>query len=148
MARSTASTPEEYLAELPADRRATLAAVRELVNRNIADGFVEAMAFGMIGWGVPLERYPDTYNGQPLAYVGLAAQKNYNALYLMGVYGRPEQEERLRSAFEAAGKKMDMGKSCLRFRALEDLPLDALAETVASMTPDDLIAQYERARAR
>ena len=146
MARSEAATPEQYLAELPVDRRATIAAVRDLVNENLPDGFREAMGFGMIGWGIPLERYPDTYNGQPLAYIALAAQKNYNALYLMGVYGRPDAEARLRQAFADAGKKMDMGKSCLRFRSLDELPLDAIADLVAATTPDEMITHYEQVR--
>lgn len=146
MARSDAATPEQYLAELPDDRRATLAAVRDLVNDNLPDGFRESMEFGMIAWGIPLERYPDTYNGRPLGYIALAAQKNYNALHLMGVYGRPEAEDRLRQAFDDAGKKMDMGKSCLRFRSLDDLPLDAIADLVASTSPDEMIAHYEQAR--
>ncbi|MBA3585958.1 MAG: DUF1801 domain-containing protein, partial [Gemmatimonadetes bacterium] len=94
----------------------------------------------------PLERYPDTYNKKPLCYAGLAAQKNTNTLYLMGAYGDPAQEKRLKEAFRKAGKKMDMGKSCLRFRSEDDLPLDAIGETVASTPPNRLIAMHEAGR--
>lgn len=146
MARSDAETVEAYMTELPEDRRETIAAVLECVRANLPDGYEETMRWGRISWEIPLERYPDTYNDAPLQYVGLAAQKNYNALYLMGVYGDEEREGRLRNAFEAAGKKMDMGKSCLRFRTVEDLPLDAVGEIVAGMPPDELIAKYEASR--
>ena len=146
MATSKAATVEQYLAELPEDRREVVRAVREMVLRNLPEGYRESMAFGMIGYGIPLERYPHTYNGQPLAYVGLAAQKNYYALYLMGPYGDPRQEKALRDAFAAAGKKLDMGKSCIIFRKLDDLPLDALGRIIASTPPDAYIASYEAIR--
>ena len=100
----------------------------------------------MISYEIPLEVYPDTYNGRPLSYVALAAQKRHYAVYLMGVYQNPEQEAQLREAFEQAGKKLDMGKSCLRFRKLEDVPLDVLGEVVASTPPEQFIARYEQAR--
>ena len=148
MASSKAATAEEYLAELPEDRRAVVSAVRDVVLRNLPEGYRESMAFGMIGYGIPLERYPDTYNGQPLAYAALAAQKNYYALYLMSAYMGSEQEQALRDAFDAAGKKLDMGKSCLRFKKLEDLPLDVVGKLIASTPPREYIAQYEAARAQ
>jgi hypothetical protein len=102
----------------------------------------------MIFYGLPLSRYPKTYNGEPLGYVALAAQKNYYALYLMGPYMDPEQGKLLESAFKRAGKKMDMGKSCLRFRKLDDLPLDAVGEIIASTPPEKLIAHHETAHAK
>ena len=117
--------------------------VRELVRRNLPTGYNETMSWGMISYGLPLSRYRSTYNGQPLAYLSLAAQKNYYALYLLGAYMDPEQAKQLREAFKREGKKMDMGKSCLRFKTLEDLPLDALAGLIASTPPEKLIAQYE-----
>ena len=95
---------------------------------------------------MPLESYPHTYNGQPLGYCALAAQKNYFALYLSCVYGDQEQEARLREGFERAGKRLDMGKSCLRFRRLEDLPLEVIGRTVASTTPERFIEIYEAGR--
>jgi len=147
MAISKAATVEQYLAELPEERRDVVSTVREMVLRNLPEGYRETMSFGMIGYGIPLERYPDTYNKQPLAYVGLAAQKNYYALYLMGVYGEDGAPARLlKEGFAKAGKKLDMGKSCVRFKKLEDLPLDVIGRVVASTPPDAFIAQYERAR--
>jgi uncharacterized protein YdhG (YjbR/CyaY superfamily) len=148
MASSRAATVEQYLAELPEERRAVVAAVRDVVLRNLPEGYAEAMAFGMIGYAVPLARYPDTYNGQPLAYAAIAAQKNYYALYLMGPYGDPRQEKALRDAFAAAGKKLDMGKSCIRFKKLDDLPLEALGRIIASTPPDAYIATCEAAHAK
>ena len=146
MVQSKAASVSQYLAELPAERRAVVAKVRDLVNAHMPAGYVEAMAFGMIGWGVPLSRYPETYNKQPLGYVALAAQKNNYSLYLMGVYGVAEQEKKLRAAASAQGKKLDMGKSCLRFKKAEDLPLDAIGELIASMSVEDYIAVYEANR--
>jgi hypothetical protein len=146
MVASDAGTVEGYLDELPEDRRAVVAAVRELILRNLPEGYREAMRWGMISYEIPLERYPDTYNGQPLGYVGLAAQKNHYALYLMGVYGDPEGEAELRAAYDRAGKKLDMGKSCLRFRRLDDLLMDAVGPLIAGIPPDAYIARYEASR--
>ena len=147
MASSKAATVEEYIAMLPPERGAVLSTLRELILRNLPEGYAEAMAWGMIVYGIPLERYPDTYNGQPLGYVALAAQKEHFSLYLMGVYGDPAREAWIRDAFREAGKKLDMGKSCVRFRTLEELPLDSIAQLVASVAADEFIALYERSRA-
>jgi Domain of unknown function (DU1801) len=146
MVSSAASSVEAYLAELPPERRAVVSAVREMVNRHIPAGYEEGMAFGMIGWSIPLSRYPLTYNKQPLGYVALSAQKNAYLLYLMGVYAVEEQERTLRAAAAAQGKKLDMGKSCLRFKRADDLPLDAIGTLIASMTVEDYIAVYEASR--
>lgn len=148
MARSNAATVQEYLDELPEDRRAVVSAVREVILQNLPDGYKECLSFGMIGYVLPLERYPDTYNGQPLSYAGLAAQKNHYALYLTCSYMDPEREAWLRDAFQKAGKKLDMGKSCVRFKKLQDLPLDVIGQAVASTAPDAFIARYEAARRR
>ena len=146
MVTSKAVTVDQYLAELPDDRRAEIARVRDTINAALPAGYREGIGYGMIGWVVPLEVYPDTYNKQPLAYAGLAAQKNYNSLYLNCVYASPERTERLKAAF-AAGKKLDMGKSCIRFNQADELPLDAIAAEIASTTPEQYIAIYEEARA-
>ena len=146
MAKSKAATVDEYLAELPEDRRAALAEVREVVLRNLPAGYVETMSWGMIGYEIPLERYPKTYNGQPLMYAALGSQKNYCAVYLMGVYGDGEQARRFREAFKQAGKKLDMGKSCVRFRTAADLALDAVGEVIAGTTPEEYIAIHEASR--
>ena len=146
MMQSAAATVDEYLAELPEDRRAVVAAARDLVLKHLPAGYRETMGFGMICWGIPLSEYPDTYNKQPLCYAALAAQKRHYALYLMNVYQDGDEERRLRDAFAAAGLKFDMGKSCLRFRRLEDLALDAVGATIASTPPPEFIARYEASR--
>lgn len=146
MSKSDASSVSEYLQELPAERRAVVSAVRDLVLRHLPEGYREMMGWGMITYGVPLERYPNTYNGAPLCYAALAAQKRHYALYLMGAYADPGQTAFLKDAFAKAGKKLDMGKSCVRFRKLEDLPLDALAEVIASTPPERMIEIHEASR--
>lgn len=148
MVQSKAATVEQYLAELPDERRAAIMQVRDVVRRHMPRGYRETMAFGMIGWGIPLERYPHTYNKQPLGYVALAAQKNYNTLYLMTVYADSKEEQELRAAFARAGKKLDMGKCCIRFKQVDDLELDAIGRTIASTTPEQFIQLYEAARKR
>lgn len=148
MASSKAKTVDDYLTQLPEQRRAVVSAVRDLVNRHLPSGYVEAMSWGMISWEVPLSRYPDTYNRQPLAYVALAAQKQYYALYLMACYANSTQDVALRNAYADAGKTLDMGKSCLRFKALDDLLPEVVAGVIASTPVDAHIAQYEASRAR
>ena len=146
MVSSKAATPEAYIAELPPERAELVSHVRDLVNANLPDGYVERMNWGMISWEVPLERYPDTYNGQPLAFAGLAAQKNHTALYLNCVHASEERTRRLADAYAAAGKKLDMGKSCLRFKRADQLAEDVLAEAIASTPVDTFIAEYEAGR--
>ena len=146
MARSTATTPEEYIASLPDDRRQAVARVRDVVNRNLPPGYEEGMAYGMIGWWVPLETFPDTYNGQPLGLAGLASQKNYISLYLNTVYGDPAEEAWFKRRYAESGKKLNMGKSCLRFRRLEEVPLDVIGETIARADLDRTLAHYADAR--
>jgi hypothetical protein len=143
---TSSMTAQEYLANLPADRREVIAAARELILANLPQGYREIAGPSGLQYVIPLERYPDTYNRQPLPYLMLAAYKSYNTLYLMGVYGQPGREEQLRDAFTKAGKKFDMGKSCLHFKKLEDLALDAVAAEIASVPAEAFIAFYERAR--
>jgi hypothetical protein len=146
MVQSKATSVKEYLDELPADRRKEIAKVRSVVRKSLPKGYRETMNWGMISYEIPLERYPDTYNKQPLAFAGLAALKNVNTLYLTGSYGDPKQRKALEDAFKKSGKKMDMGKSCLHFKKAEDLPLDAIGDLIASTPPDKMIAMYEGAR--
>ncbi len=146
MVQSKATTVEDYLDELPPDRRAVIERVRAVILANLPAGYRETMNYGMISYEIPLERYPRTYNKQPLTYLGLAAQKNHYALYLMCVYGDPAAEQSLAQGFADAGKKLDMGKSCLRFKKLEDLPLDVIGQTIASTDPDAYIRIYEAAQ--
>jgi hypothetical protein len=139
-AKSTA-TVAQYLAALPPERRKVVAAVREVIRANLPAGYREGVAWGMIGWSVPLERLPDTYNGQPLGYVMLAAQKNAYSLHLMGVYD-PRRAAAFRARWEKTGRRLDMGKACVRFKTLEDLPLDVIAAEVASIPIDRWIEMY------
>ena len=120
--------------------------VSDLVNAHLPPGYVERMSWGMISWEVPLERYPDTYNGQPLAYAGLAAQKNHCALYLNCVYASEARTARLKEAWAAEGRKLDMGKSCIRFKKRGDLAEEVLARTIASVPVTTFIAEYEASR--
>jgi len=143
---SQATTVAEYLAELPEDRRTAIATVRDLVNTHLPEGYLESMAWGMITWAVPLERLPDTYNGQPLGYVALASQKNYLTIYLMSAYG--DEETWFREEYAKSGKKLDMGKSCIRFKTLDHLALEPVAKAVERLSVDDYIARYREARAK
>jgi hypothetical protein len=146
MFQGKAQSPEELIASLPPDRAKALSMVREVILANLPPGYVESMQFGMIGYAIPLERYPDTYNGQPLGYAALANQKNHMSLYLMSVYGNPAEERRFKQRYAESGKKLDMGKACLRFKRLEDLPLDVIGETIARTPVDRYIAVYEKTR--
>jgi hypothetical protein len=148
MAVSKASTVAAYLKSLPPAQRRVVATVRNVVRKHLPKGYREAMGFGMITYGIPLKTYPNTYNGQPLCYAGLAAQKRHYALYLMGAYADPENGKKLAAGFKARGKKLDMGKSCLRFTSLDDLPLDVIGETIASTPPEQMIAYFEKSRPR
>ena len=146
MVSSHAATVKDYLAELSADRRQAIARVRKSIRENLPSGYKEMMQFGMIAYCIPLTCYPDTYNGAPLLYAALAAQKNHNAVYLMGIYA----DEALRKWFEASyrtsGKRLDAGKSCVRFKALDDLPVALIGEAIARLSPEEFIALYEQAR--
>lgn len=148
MARSAATTVEDYLAELPPERRAVAAALRALILEHLPHGYVETISWGMPSYEVPLSRYAHTHNGQPLGYVAFAAQKNGYSLYLSGVYMDPDKDAALRAAFAQAGKKLDMGKSCVRFKRLDDLPLPAIGTLIAGTSMADFIACYERSRQR
>ena len=146
MVSSKAATVADYLAELEPARRAEIEAVRNLVNAALPAGYVETMGFGMISWVIPLADYPDTYNRQPLAYAALAAQKNANSLYLNCVYASDERTARLRDAWAATGKTLDMGKSCIRFKRAAGLAQDVVAAEIAATPPADFIALYERVK--
>jgi hypothetical protein len=147
MVSSKATTPAAYLASLPADRRKVIAAVRAVIRKHLPAGYVESMNWGMLAYEVPLARYPDTYNGQPLMYLALAAQKNNYALYLTCASSNEPLMTKLEAVYRSAGRKLDMGKGCLRFKQLEELPLDIVGELVASTSVDQRIAASEQARA-
>jgi uncharacterized protein YdhG (YjbR/CyaY superfamily) len=145
---SSAATVEEYLASLPDDRREAVSTVRDVVNKHLPDGYAEQMDWGMISWVVPLADYPDTYNKKPLCFAALASQKNHLAVYLMGVYQGGPEEAWFRQQYADRGLKLDMGKSCVRFRRLEELPLDVLGEVIAMTPVHEFIARYEDSRRR
>jgi hypothetical protein len=147
--QSKAKSVSEYLSSVPPARRRELLRVRTLVKKSLPKGYAETMQFGMVSYVVPLKLYPGGYLGKkdvPLPYVSLAAQKNHLALYLMNVYGSPELERRFRAAWRKSKKKLDMGKSCLRFQIADELALDAIADAVASTPVKAFIARYEAAR--
>jgi hypothetical protein len=148
MASSTAATVDDYLAELPPARAEVVRTVRATILQRLPAGYEETMNWGMISYEVPLERYPGTYNGQPLGVAALAAQARHYALYLNAAYASPELLGRLRDAYAAAGIKFDMGKSCLRFRSLAGIELDAIGDLIASVPPDRFIELYEASRTR
>ena len=150
MVSSKETTPAAYLASLPADRRAVISAVRTVILKHLPKGYAETMNWGMLAYEIPLSRYPETYNKQPLMYLALAAQKNNYAFYLTATAGNAPLIARLAAAYKAAGRKLDMGKSCLRFKSLDELPMDVIADIIASTSVDERIAQVEaslRARA-
>jgi hypothetical protein len=142
---SDATTVKEYLDSLPQDRRTALAKVRAVIRRNLPMGVVERMNWGMISYEVPLSTYPDTYNGQPLMFAALASQKRHMAVYLMGIYGSDELRDWFEAAYRATGKRMDVGKSCVRFTKLDDLPLDVVGEAVGAVSLDDFLAMHDEA---
>jgi hypothetical protein len=148
MVSSTASTVEQYLASLPADRRAAIARVRDVVNARLPRGYEETMQYGMISWIVPRSRLAETYNGQALALASLASQKQYMALYLMSVYSESKLGAWFKSAYEASGKKLDMGKACVRFKTLDALPLEVIGQAIAKVPVDDYVATYEASRSK
>ncbi len=144
--QSKAKTVKEYLAGLPEDRRAAIQAVRQVILKNLDKGFEEGMTYGMIGYYVPHKLYPAGYHcdpKQPLPFAGLASQKNHMAVYLMCIYGSREQEGWFRKEWAKTGKKLDMGKSCIRFRKLEDLPLEVIGKAIARVPVKEYIAYYE-----
>ena len=146
MVKSSATTVDQYLAELPDDRRDAIAEVRAVILDNLPDGIVETMNWGMISYEVPLETFPDTYNEKPLMYAALASQKNHMAVYLTMVYSDADLERWFRDRYEATGKKLDMGKSCIRFRRLDQLPVDLIGETMARVGLDDFLAAHHRVK--
>ena len=148
MARSKAGSVEDYLEELPRERREALQEVRKVVLDNLPAGYVETMNWGVITYEIPLERFPDTYNKRPLMYAALASQKNHMSLYLMCVYSHKESRVRFEEKFKASGKKLNMGKSCVRFKRVEDLPLDVVGEVIAGTSVDAYIRFYQESRTK
>ena len=144
--QSKATTVAEYLKELPEDRRAAISKVRSVIRKNLPKGLAEGMQYGMIGYFVPHKVYPPGHHcdpKQPLPFAALASQKNYMSIYLCSVYQKPGEQEWLRDQFAKHGKKLDMGKSCIRFKKLEEIPLEVIGEAIARFPVADFIARYE-----
>lgn len=144
--QSSASTVSEYLSSLPQERRDAISAVRKVIVKNLRKGFEETMQYGMITYVVPLKLYPSGYRNDkkmPLPYVSLASQKNHMAVYLMNINGDKETAEWFKGEFKKAGKKLEAGKSCIRFKKLDDLPLPVIGKAVAKTSVKDWIAVFE-----
>lgn len=144
--QSKATTVKEYLASLPEERRKAIEAVRQVILKNLDKDYEEGMQYGMIGYYVPHKVFPAGYHcdpKQPLPFACLASQKNHMALYVMGCYGSPEGEKKFRDDWAKTGKKLDMGKSCIRFKKWDDLALDVIGRTIKSMPAKKYIAQYQ-----
>lgn len=148
--QSKATTVAQYLAELPPDRRAAIAAVRKVILANLDADYEEGMQYGMIGYGVPHRVFPPGYHcdpRQPLPFAGLASQKNHMALYLMAVGGDDGEGERFRAAWVKSGKKLEKGTSCIRFGKIEDLALDVIGDAIRRMPARAWVERYQKARA-
>lgn len=144
--QSKATTVKQYLSELPEDRRAAISAVRDVILKNLDKGFEEGMQYGMIGYYVPHSIYPAGYHcdpKQPLPFASLASQKNHMSVYLMSVYFEGDGEDRFRREWAKSGKKLDMGKSCVRFKKLEDAALDVIGAAIRRISVGRYVEMYE-----
>ncbi|MFE8598615.1 DUF1801 domain-containing protein [Archangium violaceum] len=144
--QSKATTVDQYLASLPEDRRTAISAIRDVILENLDKDYEEGIQYGMIGYYVPHKVFPAGYHcdpKQPLPFASLASQKNHMAVYLMGIYGQPRHEKWFREAWAKTGKKLDMGKSCVRFKKLQDVALDVLGEAIRRAPAKAYIQQYE-----
>lgn len=144
--QSKATTVSEYLNKLPPDRASAVSVVRKVILANLPKGYAETMNWGMISYEIPLEIFPDTYNNQPLMYAALASQKQYISLYMMGVYSNPDQLKRLQDAFIAMDVKPNMGKSCIRFKDVNQIPLDTVGQLISEYSVEDYLDYYHRSR--
>jgi uncharacterized protein YdhG (YjbR/CyaY superfamily) len=146
--QSKAATVAEYLAELPADRKAAVTKLRNTIKKNLPKGFKEEMNYGMIGYVVPHKLYPPGYHcnpEQPLPFMNVASQKNFIALYHMGLYGDPKLLALFKAEYaKRAPAKLDMGKSCIRFKKPDQIPFDLIGELATKLSPADYIAFYEK----
>jgi uncharacterized protein DUF1801 len=145
MPTKTASV-SDYLAGLSVDDRKVMSTVRDTIRKNLPAGYEEIMHGRFIAYVIPLSRLPKTYNGQPLWYIGLGIQKNYYTIHMLAAYMDPKGRALIEDGFKKAGKKLDMGKGCLRFKKIEDLPLDVIAKSVASVPSEGYVKRYESSR--
>ena len=144
--QSKAKTVETYLEELSEERLSVISQVRKVILDNLPEGYEKVMQYGMISYIIPFEIFPDTYNKQPLAYMSLASQKNHMSLYMNNIYSDKKLKEWFVEEFEIAGKKLDMGKSCVRFRKLEHLPLEIIGKAVAHTSVEEFIKIYKHVK--
>src|SRR5262245_6861728 len=146
--RPEGSTPEEYIEKLPDDRRKPVAKLRSVINKNLPKGFQEAASDGFIHWSVPFKLYPAGYHcdpSTPLGFVGLASQKHYIALYHMGIYGDKKLLEWFTSEWKkATPQKLDMGKSCIRFKKPDEIPFEVIGELMTKITPQNWAESYSK----
>jgi hypothetical protein len=146
--KSSATTVARYLASLPPDRRDAIARVRDAINARLPDGYEERMQWGMIAWAVPESVLParDVYNKQPLCLVALASQKSYMAVHMLGAYLDSKERAWFDAAYKKSGKKLDMGQGCVRFRTIDALAVDVVAEALSRVSVEDYVATYRRVR--
>ena len=143
MVSSSAPTVKEYLDELPDDRRKALSAVRKVIRKNLPKGIVENMSWGMITYEVPLKTFPNTYNGKPLMYAAVASQKNHMAVYLPTVYADEGDKEWFANEYRKTGKKLDMGKSCVRFKTIDQLPVELIGQVIGGTTLEEFLSVHQ-----
>jgi len=146
MTQPSQQSPDEYIEALPEDRKAAISAVRSVILANLPAGYEETVQHGMLAYVIPLAAYPVTYNKLPLLFAGLASQKNYMTVHLMNIYGSPADEEWFVQRYKATGKKLNMGKSCVRFKTIDDLPIELIGEAVARTPVESYIKIYEDSR--
>ena len=146
--QSKATTPYAYMAEIPEDRQKAFTKLRSVIKKNLPKGFSETMGYGMMGWVVPHTKYPAGYHcnpEDPLPFIGIASQKHFIAVYHMGIYADPALLKWFTAAHaKVSPKKLDMGKSCIRYKKPDDIPFEVIGELASKMTPDEWIAIYEK----
>lgn len=146
--KSIASSPNEYISQLPEERHEPMERLRSVILKNLAKGYTEEMSYGMIGYVIPHEIYPDGYHCNPklpLPFISIASQKNFIALYHMGIYAQPDLLDWFVNEYPKHAKsKLDMGKSCIRFKKMNDIPFELIAKLMTKLSPTEWIALYEK----
>ena len=146
MVSSSATSVEGYLAKLTPERATDVARLRQMCLDYLPPGLEEVMNWGMITYQVPFSTVPDTYNKQPLMFAAIASQKNYISLYLMSIYGFDAARQKFEDSWLATGKKLDVGKSCIRLKSLESAPLDVVRQALTEVSLEEFIARYRDVR--
>ncbi|MBC8279434.1 MAG: DUF1801 domain-containing protein [Chloroflexi bacterium] len=148
MPRPDFLTAADYLNSLSEDRKSAVGVVRDTILANLPEGYQETIQHGMISYVIPLETYPKTYNKKPLLFAALASQKNYMTIHLMNIYGNSEDEKWFLESYKATGKKLDMGKACVRFKRIDDLPVELIGEAIARTPVNAFIQMYESVKGK